>query len=114
MVRETLIEVKTMHYSELRYHITRSGRDAGKRPVERRAAGLQKEYDTALAATDRRWCGTPADTVGPMRAVLQGHAKDAAPGSSIWLCGRGQRGRAPADIDYGLCERGDAVGPRAP
>ena len=75
MVRETLIEVKTMHYSELRYHITRSGRDAGKRPVERRAAGLQKEYDMALAATDRRWCGTPADTVGPMRAVLQGHER---------------------------------------
>jgi hypothetical protein len=75
VVRDTLMEVKTMHYSEQRYNITRSGQRAGVLPVERRAAGLQGEYDKALQAADQRWCGSTADEIGPMRAVLRSHER---------------------------------------
>jgi len=79
VVREKLMEVKTIHFGMTRYTITRSGPSAGVLPVNRRAGLLQAEYDKALKEADHRWCGVPrdaeAEVVGPMRAVFRGRGR---------------------------------------
>ena len=65
----SLHEVKMISSSKTRYYPHRQGQDAV-RAVDCRASQLQQEYIQKARATDRQYCGTTADTTGPVESKL--------------------------------------------
>ena len=60
--RPILMEFKTLHYGSSTY-VSHSARCHA---VERRAAALPGEYAAKARAVDRRYCGTPEGSIGPV------------------------------------------------
>ena len=65
----SLHEIKIISSSKTRYSPHRQGQDAV-RAVDQRARQLPHEYLLKAKATDTQYCGTPADTVGPVETKL--------------------------------------------
>ena len=64
--RPLLFELKTLHYG----HTTYPRSEARCHAVERRALALPAEYATKAREVDRRYCGTPVGTEGPVERRL--------------------------------------------
>ena len=65
--RPILLELKTLHYGSSTY-VSHSARCHA---VERRAAALPGEYAAKARAVDRRYCGTPEGSIGPVETRLR-------------------------------------------
>eukprot|EP00973_Karenia_brevis_P027729 3822089-Karenia_brevis.AAC.1 len=67
-MRDTLLEVKTLHVGTTTYPSS----EERCRAVSRRAAAIDSEYLAKARTLDRTWLGTPADGLGPIEAKLRG------------------------------------------
>ena len=65
----SLHEIKIISSSKTRYTPHRQGKEAT-RAVDWRASQLPQEYLMKARTTDRQYCGTPADTTGPVERKL--------------------------------------------
>ena len=65
--RPLLMELKTLHYGRATY----PERDARCHAVLRRARALPAEYAAKAREVDRRYCGTPEGTTGPVEMRLR-------------------------------------------